>query len=133
MNIEDKVVLRTIDYIDEVHNKEKELQSLHNSYCITNDFLCIREKSKDKLEKIAKDYNFVAQLVNIYPGNGYVSKLATDDYKILCICNKNNSYNIKKYLCEIYGLELDNIGEVINPIVNGINMCELFKANYVPF
>ena len=71
--------------------------------------------------------------MNIYPGYGYVSKLASDDYKILCICDKNNSHNIKKYLCEKYGLELNNICEVINPIVNGHNMCELFKANYVPF
>ena len=118
---------------DEFHNREKELQSIQDSYYIENDFLCIIEKSKDKLEKIAKDHNFVAQLVNIYPGNGYVSKLASDDYKILCICNKNNSHNIKKYLCENYGLELDNIGEVINPIVNGNNMCELFKINYIPF
>lgn len=117
----------------ELFNKDKEFQSFQDSYFITNDFLCIREKSKDKLEKIAKDYNFVAQLVNIYPGHGYVSKLASDDYKILCICNKNNSHNIKKYLCENYGLELDNIGEVIYPIVNGSNMCELFKVNYVPF
>ena len=118
---------------DEFHNKANELQSIQNSYYITNDFLCIREKSKDKLEKIAKDHNFVSQLVNIYPGYGYVSKLASDDYKILCICNKNNSHNIEKYLCENYGIELDNIGEVIDPIVNGYNMCELFKANYVPF
>lgn len=120
---------------DEFHNIEKELQLqlFQHSYYTTNDFLCIREKSKDKLEKIAKDYNFVAQLVNIYPGHGYVSKLTSDDYEILCICNKNNSHNIKKYLCKKYGLELDNIGEIINPIVNGNNMCELFKANYVPF
>lgn len=68
---------------NQFHNIKKELQVQDNYYSIND--LCIKEKSKDKLEKIAKDYNFVSQLVNIYPGYGYVSKLASDDYKILCM------------------------------------------------
>lgn len=34
---------------DEFNKIEKELKLCQDSYYITNDFLCIREKSKDKL------------------------------------------------------------------------------------
>lgn len=114
---------------DEMKKLEEQLQMAHKDYYTTNDFLVIRDESKDKLLKIANDYTFMKQLINIYPGFGKIRKYV-EDYKILFICDKNKSDEIIKYLKINYGTDLE-IGEVIDPIVNGHYMCELFKANCI--
>ena len=106
------------------------LQLAKKQYYSGNDFLVIKEQSKDKLINISKDTDFLTQLVNFYPGYGLISKL-TKDYSILFICSKNITNDIKNYLFSKYGKDLE-IGEVVEPIINGEKLCEYFKSNIVP-
>jgi hypothetical protein len=110
-------------------------------YYSENDFFCIKSQSKDKLINIAKDTHFFNQLVNMYPCYGCVSKLS-DSYGILFVCNKNNSDQLIQYIQSTYGRgyqcfdwflsnEKIQIGDVIDPPINGHNVCEYFKETIV--
>jgi hypothetical protein len=110
---------------------ETNLQLAEEQYYTENDFLVIKEQSKDKLIYISKDIDFLTKLVNFYPGYGSISIL-TKDYSILFVCNKNITNDIKNYLFSKYGNDLE-IGEVIEPITNGENICEYYKSNIVQF
>lgn len=123
------VILMT-EMDEDMKEKKKQFQLFQEQFYIENDFLVIKETSKDKLMTISKDICFINQSINIYPGFGHISKL-TKDYAILFICAKNNTNNIKDYLHTKYGKDLE-IGEVIEPTINGKNMCDYFKINVVP-
>jgi hypothetical protein len=94
-----------------------------------NDFLVVRETSKDKLIQISKDEHLITQSINVFPGVGCISQL-NEGYAILFVCARNNIDNIKEYLRIKYGEDLE-IGEVVEPTVNGNNMCNFFKLNMV--
>jgi hypothetical protein len=110
---------------------ETNLELAKMLYYTENDFLVIKEQSSDKLTNISKDTDFLTKLVIFYPGYGLISKL-TKDYSILFICSKNNTNDIKNYLFSKYGKDLE-IGEVVEPAINGEKMCEYYKSNIVPF
>lgn len=112
---------------ENMKEKEKQLQLSQEQFYMENDFLVIKEESKDKLLTISKDICFINQTKNFYPSPRNISKL-TKDYGILFICAKNNTNDIKNYLYKKYGEELE-IGEVIEPAINGANMCDYFIIN----
>lgn len=109
----------------------EQLKLSEEQYYMENDFIVIKEKSKDRLIKISKDIDFLTQTINFYPGYNLICKLV-EDYSILFICEKNNSNKIKNYLYTKYGKDLE-IGEVIEPITNGKNICEYYKLNVATF
>ncbi len=110
---------------------EKQLKSNEEHFYEENDFIVIKDKSKYKLIQISEDIDFLTQTLNFYPGYKLISKL-TKDYSILFICAKNNTNKIKNYLYTKYGEDLE-IGEVVEPIINGKDMCEYYKLNVVSF
>jgi hypothetical protein len=123
--------------ISEMDEKIKELEKKfkldEERYYAENDFLVIKEKSKDKLVTIANDIDFFKQLVNSYPGFGNISQLTlSEDYSILFICSKTDTDTIKTYLHIKYGNDLE-IGVMVEPIINERTVGEYYCSTVVPF
>jgi pantothenate kinase len=105
------------------------LNDANNRYYAENDFLVIKDASKNKMQEICKDKKFIDQLINIYPMSNDTN-MCNSEYMTLFICDKNQTDSIKNYLFIKYGSGL-KIGEVIEPIINGHNMCEFFKSRCI--
>jgi len=56
------------DFYTNLQTLETSLQLAKKLYYTENDFFVIKEQTTDKLIKISKDTDFLAQLVNFYPG-----------------------------------------------------------------
>ena len=109
--------------------KETWFTSVQNRYYTENDFLVVSDASMDKMERICRDLDCMLKAVNTYPGYKHVSK-CKEEYAVLFVCSKITADDFKAYLRLTYGEDL-KIGELIDPLANGHDMCEFFKINCV--
>jgi hypothetical protein len=117
-----------INYFDttekiEIENKHSYFYEIQESYYENHDFFVINEISSDILFRVAKDNNFVVKLNEIYPSNGSISNFG-DDYKLLCVCHKNEYNNIINLLKIKYNIT--QIFELIEPKENFVVLQNLF-------
>ena len=117
-----------INYFDtsteiDIENKFSYFHEIQESYYTNYDFFVITEISSNKLFRIADDNEFIIKLNEIYPPKGCVSKF-NEDYKLLCVCHKNEYNNITEFLKKKY--KITQIFELIEPKENFSILKNLF-------